>query len=462
MKAVIKKCLSACLICCLGAFAQAELLSPFKDEKGETNWQYVANFSSGVLIITLLIVSAFLFFAHRRAARSNRELTAIKATLEERVARRTASLEATTAQLAQSEAYVKSIVDSMPIMLIGLNSQLQVTQWNHFAEKNTGRSFDAVKGLNLWDAYPRITVTQAQIEKVLETKETATIKHSQRGQYYFDITIYALADGADTGIVILVDDITKQVKAENQLVERNKMSAMGELASAMAHDINIPLQSISSAVGNIYEQLAGLDEKQRQALMPVAKKALESGEQATAIVQNLLSFAASHRGSKTPSNIASLLDHSLTLAGTLYSPPSGLRFNDIAIRRSYGTDVPLIPCYASEMQQVFLRLLRHAYHAICEKARQTSGFAPAINVEIGKFYEAVWVKIQHNGVGLSPEEQQDVFEPFFSNTSERPACPVEHRLSYSHFIVTEHHKGHIAVTSGVDVGTTFHMQLPLR
>ncbi len=447
---------------CFSTFVQANVVSPFKDEYGETNWQYIANFSSGVLILTLLMVTTFLFFAHRKAARSNRELTEIKATLEERVAQRTLSLETTTNQLAHSEAYVKSIVDSMPIMLIGLNSQMEVTQWNHVAEKTTGRTFEAVKGLNLWEAYPRITLTKAQVAKVLETKTTTTIKHSQRGQYYFDITIYALANGTDTGIVILVDDITKQMKAENQLVERNKMSAMGELASAMAHDINIPLQSISSAVNTIHEKLIVLDQEQGQPLVAVAKKAQESGEQATAIVQNLLNFAASHRGSKTPSNIAELLDYSLTLAGTLYSPSSGLRFADIAIRRNYGADVPLIPCYASEMQQVFLRLLRHAYHAISQKAEQKPGFTPAINVEVGKFYEAVWVKIQHNGVGLTPEEQQDVFEPFFSNTSDRPACPVEHRLSYSHFIVTEHHKGHIAVTSGVDVGTTFHMQLPLQ
>ena len=337
-----------------------------------------------------------------------------------------------------------------------------MTQWNHVAEKITGRTFEDVKGLALWDAYPRITLTQAQVKKVLESKKTTTIKHSQRGQYYFDITMYTLADGTDTGLVILIDDITKQMKAENQLVERNKMSAMGELASAMAHDINIPLQSIGNAIDRLHEQLNDLNDNQHQALIPIIKKAEESGDQATAIVQNLLDFAASHRGTKNPANMAELLDHSLTVAGRLYSPPTGLRFNDIAIRRNYDADTPLIPCYASEMQQVFLRLLRHAYHAICDKAQKYPEFVPVINVEVGEFYESVWIKIQHNGIGLSAEEQQDVFEPFFSNTSDRPACPVEHRLSYSHFIVTEHHKGHIAVTSGVDVGTTFHMQLPLQ
>ena len=119
---ITTKLLPVCLLFCLSAVSHAEsgLLSPFKDEYGETNWQYVANFSSGVLIITLFLLSVRLYFAHRRAARSNRELTEIKATLEDRVAQRTASLEATTTQLAHSEAYVTSIVDSMPVMLIGL------------------------------------------------------------------------------------------------------------------------------------------------------------------------------------------------------------------------------------------------------------------------------------------------------------------------------------------------------
>ena len=456
------KFLAVCLTLLVSGTAYANILSPFKDENGDTKWQYVANFSSSVLIVTLLIVSAFLFFANRKASRSNRELTEIKATLEDRVARRTASLEATTAQLAQSEAYVTSIVDSMPLMLIGLNSQLEVTQWNHVAEKITGRPVDTVKGLNLWEAYPTITLTQEQIERVLEDKQTTTIKHSQRGQYYFDITLYALSDNTETGIVILVDDITKQMKAENKLVERNKMSAMGELASAMAHDINVPLQSISSAIGIIEQQLPNFEPAQRSALEPIALKAKASGEQATAIVQNLLSFASSHRDNLVKTEIADVVEHSLTLAGSLYSQPNGLRFNDIAINRHYGSDVPLVACYASEMQQVFLRLLRHAFHAICQRAKQGHGFVPVINVEVSNFYDSVWVKIQHNGEGLSAEEQQDVFEPFFSNTAETQACPVDQRLSYSHFIVTEHHKGQIAVTSGVDVGTTFHIQLPLR
>ncbi|WP_053981312.1 two-component system sensor histidine kinase NtrB [Marinagarivorans algicola] len=445
----------------ISSYAYAEVFSPFKDSDGNTKWQYVANFSSSVLILTLLVVSIFLFIAHRRAARSNRELIEIKADLEDRVSRRTASLESTTLQLANREAYIKSIVDSMPIMLIGLNKNMEITQWNHVAEAITGRPFDTIAGMNLWEAYPTITLTQEQVEGVLDSKKTTTIKHGQRDQYYFDITLYALTEQEETGIVILVDDITKQMKAENKLVERNKMSAMGELASAMAHDINVPLQSITHSLSIIQQQTNQIPEAQKQLITPILNKAQKSGVQATATVQNLLDFSASHQGKKQSTHIAQILDHSIELANSLYAQPNGLSFHGIALNRNYADDVPSVPCYASEMQQVFLRLFRHAFYALCEQANGT-GFVPVINVEVGNFYDSVWIKIQHNGSALSAEEQQDIFEPFFYNTTNARGCAVEQRLSYSHFIITDHHKGQIAVTSEHAGETTFHIQLPLK
>ena len=456
----MKICFTFFTLLYLSASTAALAYSPFKDEAGNTKWQYVANFSSSVLIVTLVILAVFLMRALTRASRSNRELTDIKTNLEDRVARRTASLEETTKQLAQREAYIKSVVDSMPLMLIGINQDMTITQWNHVAETVTGRSFASINGMNLWEAYPTISLTQAQIEKVFADRETTTIKHSQRGQYYFDITLYALPNDSETGVIILVDDITKQMKAENKLVERNKMSAMGELASAMAHDINIPLQSIANAIETVKAQLNKPDTPPKSAALAILDKAQQSGNQASAIVDNLLQFADNHRKSKQMLSIANIMDHSIEVAKTLYAMPNSLQFEQITLNKSYSNDVPEIPCFATEMQQVFLRIFRHAFYALIERTKNTV-FVPVINVEVGNFYDSVWIKIQHNGQGLSPEEQQDVFEPFFSNTSDQPACPVEQRLSYSHFIITDNHKGQIAVTSAPDVGTTFHIQLPL-
>lgn len=101
----------------LSLSAYADVFAVFREEDGSTRWQYVANTSASLLILALLIVLFFLIRAHWRAVRSNRALTEIKATLEERVAHR-------TAELQEREAYIASIVNSMPVMLIGLNQKL--------------------------------------------------------------------------------------------------------------------------------------------------------------------------------------------------------------------------------------------------------------------------------------------------------------------------------------------------
>jgi PAS domain-containing protein len=145
----MKRILAVAAFSCLSMSAFADIFSVFRTEDGSTKWQYVANTSASILIITLVVVLLFLIRAHLRAMRSNRALIDIKATLEDRVARRTAVLQETTEHLQEREAYIASIVNSMPVMLIGLNQQLEITQWNHKAEEVTGRPLKDVVGKNL-------------------------------------------------------------------------------------------------------------------------------------------------------------------------------------------------------------------------------------------------------------------------------------------------------------------------
>ena len=454
----MKKWFAALVLCSVSIHTYADIFWRFRNPDGSTKWQWVANFSSSVLILTLLIVMIFLILANRRAGRANRELTEIKSTLEDRVARRTASLIETTEALKSREQYITSIVESMPLMLIGLNHNMEVIQWNQVAEASTGRPIASVLGKKLWDAYPAITLTPAQVAEVLQTRKTMTIKHSQRDQYYFDITVYALTDKGETGVVILVDDITKQMKAENKVSERDKISAMGELASAMAYDINLPLQSILSSLFDAQEKLSANEISTiKNELLNTLKNACFSGKQASAIIQSLLDLASSHHQEKAPADIKGLMDESIELAGTLFTDLAGLRFSDIHITRHYHEGLPQIPCYYSELQQVFVRLLRNAFHSL-NNATQVN---PAINIEISEFYDSLWIKVQHNGQALSPLEQEDIFQPFFSISDREPACPVEQRLSYSYFIITDHHDGQMSVTSDEKFGTCFNIQLPL-
>ena len=462
--------LFALIATCASHSAHSSLISYFKEEDGSTNWQYIANFSSSVLILLLLITTIFLFFSVVRAIRANRALQQITENLEHIVEERTQTLNTsnqllqaeigehkeTTSLLSLSEAYIHSILDSMPLMLIGLNKDLQITQWNSWSEETTGLSFANVSGRYLWDAYPTITLSPEQVKDVQRSGESNTIKLSQRGQYYFDITVYPLVDQPETGIVILIQDVTQQCKASNLLIQKDKFSALGELAAAMAHDINVPLAAIETDISSLRSDMEKhpLDTSH---VIATLNKSSESSQQASAIIRHLIEFSNTENSSKQPCSIPTLIDHALSIARSMFADTQGLTFNDIQVDRQYAEDLPEIPCYQSELQQVCISIFRHAWYALGK--RSTSTKDAQITVDVSDFYDSLWIKIHHNGVGLTEEEQMTIFEPFYQNADVVDGCEMANRLSFAFFIVTEHHGGQMAVTSDLDLGTTFHIQL---
>lgn len=458
----------------------------FKEADGSTNWQYVANFSSSLLILILSSVVVKLYFTHRRLRKANRALEDIRAALEVRVQERTATLDEsnrllketnkllekeighhqeTTGKLKQSEAYIKNILESMPLMLIGITESGAISQWNRKAEEITGIRADSALHRNLWETYPAITVSRQQVSQAIGQNRPVVIKHSQRGRYHFDIIIYPLHEDGKNSAVILVEDVTQRILTENMLIQRDKMSSMGELASTMAQDINTPLQAILSDVKNIEDFLAnysvdGVSEETAaniSKLKSLLRDASEKGENASAIIDNLLNFSRSQDGEKQDANVVDIMEKTIRLANNVISLPGQLNFRDITIHRDYEEGLPTIPCYPVELQQVFLSLFRHSCHALGKV--NLPHHKPVITVQVMECYDALWIKIQHNGVGLSLEEQKYIFEPFFNNPADLD--DPSKRLSFSYFIITEHHKGQMAVTSDIDVGSTFHIQIQL-
>lgn len=471
------------LLLVLSPPAFAGLLDVYRLEDGHTNWQYVANTTGSVLIIALSYTLIRLFFINRKAGRYNRQLEEIRSQLEERVRKRTATLDEsnrllkvshsvleseiaehseTAERLKQSESYINSILRSMPLMLIGLDRAASITQWNARAEEVSGLPADKVLGKKLWQAYPSISVTPLQIEEAITDNRTLTFKQSQRGRYHFDITIYPLSGQSEPGVVVLIDDVTQRVTAENMLIEREKMSSMGELAGSLAQDISTPVNALLMDIREVQSRISDAEYTAEQDPAPMLDDALMRGEQVSRVVSNLLDFSSSHAGEMKPADITEIIDHSLELAGAVLTASSGLQFRDIRIDKAFEERLPRIPCHPTELQQVFLSLFRHCMHALAEVDRPD--FVPTITLQANNFYDALWLKVQHNGRGIDLQEQQALFEPFFTDTAytSGDSADAGRRLSYPYFIITEQHRGQLAVTSDVDIGTTFHIELMLN
>lgn len=442
------------------AQAQFNLIDYFKDERGSTNWQYVANFSSGVLIITLSVVSLVLLLTWRKASRANQELTAIRNELELRVEKRTAQLQA-------SQSYVANILRSLPLMLVGLNRECQITHWNRKAEEIASVSTAEALGKDLWQIYPTISITPAQIQQAIEQQEAIHIKQSQSGLYYFNIIIYPLQELSDGGAVLLIDDVTQKILAENMLIHNDKMASMGELAATMAHDINTPLQGILFDLSSFQRLLTSGQLLQQQhdssevmtKLNHLLEDASEKGRNVTAIINNLLNFSRQRTDQKIEVDITELMEHTLELAADVLTSKDNFHFSDFAVEKHYADNLPKLMCYNIELQQALLSIFRHAFDAL---QAVKSSVSPRMSIELRESFDTLWIGIHHNGKCLSEEEQMALFEPFFSNDQDSPTYEeAAKRLSFAYFIITDQHQGHMAVTSDEQNGTTFHIQLGL-
>jgi PAS domain S-box-containing protein len=459
--------------------AETDIFFFVRESDGSTNWQYIANYSSGLLIITLTYTVIRLFFSRRQSQRYNIELEEIRAQLEKRVNERTATLNksnvllkdsnkaledeiaehlSTTSQLRQSESYISEILHSMPLMLIGLNKDNQITQWNPRAEEVSGLKLGDVLGKDLWTSYPEITVSSDQITEAHIKQAPVVIKYSQRDQYHFDITIYPLKDQSVTGVVLLIDDITQRVNSETMLIQKDKMSLMGEMASSMAHDINIPLKEMLKDVKAVRQSLAAeiYDEIE---LREILENGLIRGQQAKSVIDNLLDFSASDGEAKTMADIRHIIDHSIELAEDIMSMTSGLRFQDIEVKYEYSEDLPELPCYITKLQQVFLSLIRHACSALGRV--DDIDHVPTIRVAVTSLYDDIWIRFHHNGEAVSNEQQKYLFESVAEADIDSNQQSSGQRLSFSHFIITEQHQGQIAVMSD-NQETTFSIQLPTK
>ena len=386
-------------------------------------------------------------------------------------------------QLENLQHYLSNIIDSMPSLLIGLNPEGKITQWNLEAEKLTGRKEHEVLGLKLEKVIPRFSKEMERVKEAIASRQKQSssrqIRHENNKIYYEDTTIYPLiADGVE-GAVLRVDDVTEKVQIEELMIQSEKMLSVGGLAAGMAHEINNPLAGMIQTADVMKNRLMGNIEANEKAaadagismqqvrdfmvkrkIPDMIERIRSSGRRASEIVQNMLSFARKSDSVRSSHNLASLLDQTLDLAGNDYDLKKKYDFRLIEIEREYEANLPQVPCEAGKIQQVFLNILRNGAEAMQEYGTEPSK-------ENHKFILRVFSKpdeglvqteIQDNGPGIDEETGKRVFEPFF--TTKPPDRGTGLGLSVSYFIITENHGGKMFVDSDPGKGARFIIQLP--
>jgi len=287
-------------------------------------------------------------------------------------------------------------------------------------------------------------------------------------------------DGARlTGIACVALDISRNKMLESQLLQSEKMASIGQLAAGVAHEINNPMGFIYSNLGTLsgyiedlsqllkkYETLeqsvqegkldmasSNLDaltaEKERIDLAylmddigDLITESLDGADRVRKIVLNLKEFSHVGRAEKMPSDLNAGLESTLNIVR------NELKYKT-TIEKELG-DIPLVPCFMQEINQVFMNLLVNAGQAIADQG----------TIHIRTYREEDWicVRVTDSGKGMSPEVQKRIFEPFF--TTKRVGEGTGLGLSMAYQIIVEKHGGQLLVESTEGQGTTFTVRLP--
>ena len=218
-------------------------------------------------------------------------------------------------ELRRLRNYLSNIINSMPSILIGVDSGGVVTQWNDQAQLEAGIAAAEAIGRPLAEVFPRLSNEMDRVRDAMRNHQTLSASKQARQENgetkYEDITVYPLFDNNVDGAVIRVDDVTERVRLEEMMVQTEKMMSVGGLAAGMAHEINNPLGGMMQTASVMCDRLTNLElpaNQQAAAKTGVSMDAIgafmeergiinmltrirESGRRAAEIVANMLSFA---------------------------------------------------------------------------------------------------------------------------------------------------------------------------
>jgi PAS domain S-box-containing protein len=379
----------------------------------------------------------------------------------------------------KAQSYLQSIIDSMPSILVGVNLQGNVTQWNNEAAKMTGFKPHEAYGRQLHEVCPTLAPENAIIARAIEEQQTQKLESKvfidvDGGRRYVDIMIYPLSMKDYMGAVIRIDDVTDRVMMEERIVQSEKMTSVVGLVEGMAHEINNPLGGIIQGAQNVLRRLSpelnknvevaaecGLELEKVQEYMEKRQvpKFLEgirsSGKRASDIISYMLQFSQFHALPKESRNLAKLIDSVLGMATTDREYRTEYNFDRIEIIKQYDPGLPNVPCTVSEIEQVMRNLLQNAGQAIVDQDNPQI----IIRTEFEREKNMALVEVQDNGTGIDETVQRRIFEPFF--TTKPPGEGTGLGLAVSYFVITVAHQGTMSVRSTPGEGTTFSFRLPM-
>jgi len=356
-------------------------------------------------------------------------------------------------EIEEHRRFTGLIIDSLPVGLYVVDREYRIQSWNRKRETGTqGLRRDDVVGRPVFDVLTRQPPAQLRAEfdrvfttgEIQQTEQEVTAGGETR-RYRLSKIPMRLDGDAITHVITVGEDVTEYHRVQRQILQSEKLAAIGQLAAGIMHEINNPLATISACVAAIEGRLPpGPEAAQAEEYLQTIDREVD---RCSRIVDGLLDFSRPKGGPRRPVSLNALVEE------TLFLLKHHQRFKQLQVARALTPGLPETTGSAEQLTQVLMALMLNAVDAMEQGGQLTvrTGLSPTRSDE-------VVVEVQDTGIGIAPGDQSKIFEPFY--TTKAPGRGTGLGLSICYGIVSDH-RGRIEVDSAPGRGTTFRVFLPV-
>jgi two-component system NtrC family sensor kinase len=316
------------------------------------------------------------------------------------------------------------------------------------------------------------------VTRALEGETSHAEQTTAAGQIYAVMTFPVSAGGDGAAVVQVAKNVTEEIRSarqlrqlseelsianerstralvqlkstQAQLLQAEKLSAIGQLVAGVAHELNNPLTSIIGYAQLLQEELTGAGAvRDPAALTADLRRIAEESERAARIVRNLLAFARRQTAARAPHDLADLFSRVLALRAYEF------RLNGIVLETAFQPDLPTVVADGSQIQQALLNLVLNAEQAMRGRTVRRLCVGARLHAPAG----AVELFVEDTGHGIDRGNLSRIFDPLFTTRDVGEGTGLGLSICYG---IVRDHGGQIVVESHVNVGTTFRLLLPAR
>lgn len=275
-----------------------------------------------------------------------------------------------------------------------------------------------------------------------------------------------------------IEQLKQQIaNLQDQLEQQEKMATLGLLTAGIVHEIRNPLNFVinfSKLSANLLSDLeADLSDAKdaiaeddmediyniMSSLKENLQKTKEHGDRAISIIQNILLYSRGKKDESIPTDICKLVKEYVWLS--YHAMRANLKDFNITINEDYAQDIPLLPVIPQDLSRAVLNVMNNACYAVWEKAKQQiTGYKPTVSVVVNCCDSKLRISISDNGIGMSEEVKQHIYETFFTTKPTGQGTGLGMYITRD--IIENKHHGRIEFDSKENEYTVFSFIIPFK